>query len=553
KDFKDIFEELRLKGINIYYGRWIRGNDVRLILVDANAFMNQEIEYNGRVDRRINHIKGELWARHGVDSMLMGYDFDEAVGWSTAVGHLIEKIVSKNPDKKIVTHFHEWLSGAGLLYFKRNKIRVATVFTTHATILGRSIAATGADLSRMIHEGLKQGKTIDIHACYQHKVEGKHLMEVACAKESDIFTTVSKTTAKEAEFIYGKKVDMVVPNALDFSKFPTVEKLSVSHAKNRLKIKKFLRTYFAPYYKINLMGCLIFFICGRYEFRNKGIDVYIKALSELNKRLKKIADSNEVYAFIWIPTAIKGPKESVMKNMVTFRRILEIIDDELEQVKFNLIDIVTSREMDNIDIRSILSERFIADCKSIGSQFKREGKPPLCAFDLLYDEDKDTIIRYLKQCGLTNAADDKVRVIFYPAYLTNADQLLGLEYYDALNGSDLGVFPSTYEPWGYTPAETAGLTTLAITTDQAGFGQFLLENTDQSKKPGIRVILRDEKSDEEVIAQLTAIMEEVTLMNKDTLVEKKISAREIAELSDWRKQIVHYINAHNAAIHKVYK
>ena len=538
------------RGIICHWGRWVRGSNVRLILVEAGDYIMNDVPSNKGVDKRINVLKWDLWKDYGVDSMMMGHDFNEPIGWSTACGEVIEEL-TQSPllkGKRVVAQFHEWLAGGALLHLHKQKSQVGLVFTTHATILGRSIASSGRDLFRMVFEGAKKDAVVDPHEAYNYKCEGKHLMEVACAKNADAFTTVSKTTAKEAGFILGQKVDAVLPNALDFSTFGSAEKLSVSHAKNRKKVKRFLRSYFAPFYDINLLGCLIFYTCGRYEFSNKGIDIFIEALGELNKRLKKQKDANEVYAFVWVPSGIAGMKDWVLRTKVMLDRLEELVDEELENVRFELIDAITSQDMKALKKGTKVSDRFVADVTGLVGQFKREGTPPHCAFNLMYDENHDMVINHLKRAGLNNGQKDKVRVIHYPSYLTKSDQVLGLSYYEALNAGDMGVFPSRYEPWGYTPAEAAAQMALSVTTDQAGFGQFVLENTKGKKRNGIQVLAMEGKKRSDVVAQLADFMEEVALMDKDDLIELKLNGRDIAELSDWRRQVENYIAAYGLAL-----
>jgi glycogen(starch) synthase len=554
-EFAKVIQELDKVGIKCYYGKWLRASNVNLILIDSTKFAEKIVPTaNNSVDKNINLLKHWLWKKYGIDSMMMGGDFNECVAWSISVGKLIERLLGTSmfKGKKIVAHFHEWLAGAGLLYLRSKNLPIGLVFTTHATFLGRCIASSGRDLSKIVSEGLKRKETIGMNEAYNFHVEGKHILEVQCTHNADIFTTVSEVTAAESAYILGRKVDVVLPNALDFSKFASVDKLSAMHQEGRWKIKRFLKAYFGPYYKINLEGARIFFICGRYEFSNKGIDIFIRALGKLNKRLKKENFTKEIFAFIWVPSSTSGPKDEVLRNMMRFHSIENYIRNSLQTIRRNMLDMVCDGTFSKEDLVKVFGSRFISDCKDLSEKFlNKSGKyPPLCAFRLTYDEATDVILNELHHVGLNNAPENKVKVVFYPTYLSATDQLLGLDYYSALNGADAGFFPSKYEPWGYTPVETSALFSLSVTTDLAGFGKFLLDNVGQTENSGIRVILRQDRSDEDAINQLTEILHEFSIVPLDKFMKLKMNARLTAEKTDWNKLIKYYIKAHNMALEK---
>ncbi|MEM4366377.1 MAG: hypothetical protein QXN46_02160, partial [Candidatus Woesearchaeota archaeon] len=296
---KEPFDKLRKDGIECHCGRWLTKGNPLVILIDFTNFAKNK-----------NDIKRRLWELYGIDSLYTEYyDFDEPVIWSWAAGKVIEEL-AKVFGGKVVAQFHEWLSGAGLLYLKSVEAKVGTVFTTHATTLGRALASERADFYDIIPK---------INAQQEARARGpgllaKHQLEQACAKSADVFSTVSELTAMEAEHILGRKADLLLPNGLDMEKFPTFEEASVKHKLFNDRIRHFILFYFFPYYRFEIKKTLIYFLAGRYEFHDKGVDIFIKALSLLNERLKKEKSPITIVAFFWIPGNAKGIKPELLEN-----------------------------------------------------------------------------------------------------------------------------------------------------------------------------------------------------------------------------------------------
>jgi phosphorylase/glycogen(starch) synthase len=271
-EFIAAFEILKKENILCYYGRW---DDVK---TSPKVIL---INFSGIIDKK-NIIKEAFWNDYKIDSLRAYWDFEEPSLWSYSVGRLIHELyLSSLKDKKIVVQFHEWLSAFGLLYLKKNCRNVATVFTTHATVLGRTLASNGIDLYGSINN-------VDpLHYAYKFNVEAKHLTEKAAALNADVFTTVSEITGLEAEKFLSKKPEVLLYNGLDIAKFPSFEDISIKHKASKERLKEFLSYYYFPYYTFDMDKNLIFFTIGRYEYHNKGYDLLIKALGKLNELLKK--------------------------------------------------------------------------------------------------------------------------------------------------------------------------------------------------------------------------------------------------------------------------
>ena len=527
-----VFEKLRKESIKCHYGSWLIKGEPNTILVDFSGFTFKK-----------NEIKTSLWQNFKIDSLNTQYfDFDEPVIWSYAVGKLLEEIKNVFKDKKIVAQFHEWLTGAGLLYLKQNKVKIGTVFTTHATILGRTMSFANEELYEIFD------KINPVEKAYEYGIQAKYLIEKQSALNADVFTTVSEITAIETEHILGKKPDILLPNGLNLNKFPTFEEASIKHRLYRERIKEFLMYYFFPYYSFDLDNTFFYFLCGRYEFRAKGIDVFIKALAKLNEKLKKEGSKKTIVAFFWVPGNIRGIKTQLLENRTFFKDIKDSVDDNINEIKNRIIYSIVSKK--SITEKNIFDESFLHENKKKVLKLMKKGNPALSTHDL-HDEQNDPIIKSLNESGLLNKKEDRVKVVFYPIYLTGADSLLDLGYYECMQGSHLGVFPSYYEPWGYTPLEAAALGVSSVTTDLAGFGRYINEKSVQTKNPGIFVLKRLEKKDDEVVEKLANSLYYFSSLSKQDRIKNKMEAQRLASLADWDALIKNYIEAHNLAVKRL--
>ncbi len=444
--------------------------------------------------------------------------------------------------RKAVAHCHEWLAGAALLYLKGRKAKVATVFTTHATVLGRSLTGAGVDI-------YNDKTPVDINRDdYKASVKPKHQVEEKAAKNADAFTTVSSITDIEAQRFLGRKADVLLLNGLNISKFPTFEEASIKHRLFREKIKQFLIQYFFPYYAFDIEDTMIYFLAGRYEFRAKGIDVFIKALGELNRKLIGENSERTVAAFFWVPGSIRGIKRELDESRVVFKDIKEPINDEHDALMGKLLTAIIGGRQ-SFDGNYLLGESLMSETKRKLLRFKRSGVPPLSTHDLS-NEGSDEILNAFRAEGLLNRKEDRVKAIFYSIYLTGADDLLDLSYYEAMQGSHLGVFPSFYEPWGYTPVEAAALGVSSITTDLSGFGRYICKDVSGKKLPGIFVTKRLGKSDDYVVKELTGVLYGFASLDAQDRIKNKIEAKRIASITDWKYMIKNYFKAYSFALEK---
>lgn len=522
--FKEAIEEAESLGVRVYYGEWLINSKPRCFLIDYSNFLD-----------KVNTLKYELWANYRIDSLRTGDDYNHPIAWCKAASIFLKILGEKLNTVPKILHLHEWLSGAIILF---ENLPYTTIFTTHATVLGRSISGAGVNLWEKLYSINPEEEA------YKYGVEAKHKIEKIVANRVNIFTVISNVLKTEAEIILGRKPDYVLPNGIDVSKFSTIEEIAYLHRKNKDLIKDFLLYFFSPFYKVELGRSLFFFTSGRMEIRNKGIDIFIRALSELNKKLS-VKDPN-IFAFIFVPSENLGPDPNILNNLNIYQRLEEMIEDLLPEIKSRLIHFLIHQE--SIRDETIFERDEFTEIKQIIKQIKPSTIPPISTHIL---KENNEILILLKTLNLTNKFEDKVKVIYYPTYLKTGDGFLNLSYEDVISGCHLGVFPSLYEPWGYTPLEAALSGVITITSDITGFSDYLKSISEFNKDyPGIYFVHRKGKRDAEVVEELTNLMLGIARLTRSARIQNKLEARRLASLCSWDNLIKNYLDLYYAALQK---
>ena len=473
------------KELHMRVGRWkVPGRPVA-ILVDFRPFF-----------ARKNEIYTWLWELYQVDSLHAYGDYDEASMFSYAAGRVVESFYRyyKLDDSRVVYHGNEWMTGLGLLYIN-NKVRaIATLFTTHATSIGRSIAGNNNPLYQYLPE--YNGNQM---AC-ELNMQSKHSIELQTAHHVDCFTTVSDITATECRELLDKPVDVVLPNGFEDDFVPT----GAAYARKRKAARaRLLDTANA------LMGThlddstLIVSTSGRYEFRNKGIDVFIDAMNHLRH------DSwlnRDVVAFIEVPGWMAGPRQDLQERL----RAME------GGATFDI-------PLDN---------------------------PRLTHW--LHNTNDDRVLGMMNYLDMHNRPEDRVKLIFVPCYLTGSDGIIDLPYYDVVLGNDLCVYPSYYEPWGYTPLESVAFSVPCITTDLAGFGLWAnkVRGTLSTIMDGVEVVHRTDYNYADVVAGVEDTVARYASLPASAVRSCRTRAHRLAKQALWSRFIAYYREAYDIALRR---
>lgn len=471
-------------GLKVRVGRWeVPGRPI-VLLVDFHDYFAQKYQ-----------IYTDVWNWFGVDSLHAYGDYDESCMFAWACGEVIRNFYEFNTleDQKVIAHFNEWTTGFGLLYCKQYLPNVATVFTTHATSIGRSICGNNKPLYDFMssYNGDQMARELNMTS--------KHSVEKIAAHQADCFTTVSDITAKECRMLLEKAPDVITPNGFEDQFVPKGKKADRTRAASR----EILTRVTEALCSCSLSEDVLFVATsGRYEFRNKGLDVFIESLYKLQKQ-KSL--EREVVAFILVPGDVSAPRQEVISRLASATPATE-----------PLYYPWTAHWLNHIE--------------------------------------NDNVLKMIQYRGLKNLATDKVKIVFVPCYLNGKDGILNMPYYDLLAGFDLTVFPSYYEPWGYTPLESIAFSVPTITTNLAGFGAWALQQGDQEGiSDGVSVLNRNDHNVQQVSEAIALTMLEFVRKSDN---ERKLIAERAQKLSQkahWSEFMDAYRESYDVALKNVAK
>ncbi len=481
--FADWQEEAKEQGLKIRVGRWTIPGEPISILVDFNPFFEKK-----------DQIYGWLWEHYGVDSLHAYGDYDEASMFSYAAALVVESFYHHYLDssKKVIYHANEWMCGLGALYINNKLPEIGTIFTTHATSIGRSIAGNMKPLYDYLfaYNGDQMAGELNM--------QSKHSIEKQTAHYVDCFTTVSDITAKECVELLDKPVDVVLPNGFDDSFVPSSSQKFAQ--KRKAARRKMLDIANALLGESLDDDTLLVSTSGRYEFRNKGIDVFVEAMNRLlrDRDLKK-----KVVAFIEVPGWVGEPRKDLQERLESGKKYDTPLD--VPQVTH-----------------------------------------------WLHNMSHDNVLGMMKYYDMHNRKDEKVKVIFLPCYLDGNDGIVNMTYYDVVLGNDLCIYPSYYEPWGYTPLEAVAFKVPCITTDLAGFGLWAnsVFGHEGQLADGVKVIHRTDYNYSEVADIIKETVATYSAMSKKEVDACRKHAGDLSKKALWSEFIKYYYEAYDIALTK---
>lgn len=520
------------QGLIVHAGRWLITGRPRVLLIDINS-----------VGSRLDEYKYFLWKDFGIS--IYGHDpeVDPVVAFGYAAADLLAAIQRRLEGHPMLAHFHEWQGGLALPILKKREADVPTVFTTHATLVGRSLSAANIDL----YENLTVYDPEKVAA--EHGILPRHLIEQACAQHVDVFTTVSDITAQESQHFLGRYPDVLLPNGLNVERFAAPHEFQVMHREAKERIHEFVMGHFFPSYTFDLDKTLYVFSAGRYEYRNKGFDVFIDSLYELNRRLKAEPTGMTVVAFIVTKATFRGLNVQVLNRQAMFHELHENCDRITRDMGRTLFRTVAAGRLPTID--EMLDESARVRLKRMLHAWTQDRQPMIVTHDL-EDDLRDPILVHLRKKGLLNAPDDPVKVVFHPDFITSASPILGLEYDQFVRGCNLGVFPSYYEPWGYTPMECIVRGVPAITSDLSGFGSYLMDHFPDHDAHGMFVARRKRVSYETTVYQVAGWLHGLCKMPLRERISMRNRVESYAEQFDWNIMSMHYRAARRMAFEKYF-
>ncbi|KAI9480699.1 MAG: glycogen synthase [Benjaminiella poitrasii] len=534
---RETLESMSSHGVRYLFGRWLVEGAPYVLLLDT-----------GSMNHKLDEWKGDLWRTAGIPSPPNDQETNEAILFGYLVSWFLEEVSKKvytesKPSPAIIAHFHEWLAGVALPLIKKRKIEVTTIFTTHATLLGRYLCAGSVDFyNNLRHFDVDQeaGKRGIYH---------RYCIERGAAHCADVFTTVSHITAYESEHLLKRKPDGVLPNGLNVVKFQAVHEFQNKHAMNKEKINDFVRGHFYGHYDFDLNNTVYFFTAGRYEYRNKGVDMFVESLGRLNDRLKAAKSNMTVVVFLIMPAATRSFNVEALKGQAVTKQLRETVDEIQSRIGKRIYESALRGE--ELDPKELLHNEDQILLKRRVFALKNSALPPVVTHNMVEDG-IDPILNQLRRLQLYNKAEDRVKVIFHPEFLNANNPLLSLDYEDFVRGCHLGIFPSYYEPWGYTPAECTVMGVPSITTNLSGFGCFMDENIENCEDYGIYIVDRRMKSVEESIQQLCEQMFRFCQKTRRQRINQRNRTERLSDLLDWKRMGLEYIKARQLALRRAY-
>ncbi|GHT48771.1 glycosyl transferase [Bacteroidia bacterium] len=469
------------ENLKVRVGRWnVPGKPVA-ILVDFLPYYKIK-----------DAIYFRMWEKYGIDSTVAYGDYDESCMFAYGVGLVIESLYRflQLQDKKVIAHLNEWMLGMAALYLHDEVPAIATVFTTHATSIGRSICGNNKPLyNQFTHYNGDQ------MACELNMV-GKHILEKQTALHVDCFTTVSEITGKECGQLLERKPDVITPNGFESNFVPKGKAFDMKRATARKALLQVAGQLTGTSFPDDT---LLVATSGRYEYRNKGIDVFIEAVN----RVKQAQPGHSIVAFILVPAWIKGARKDLQERLKSGRP---------------------------------------------------QGSAPTMHTPFitheLFQTQSDKVCEYLYYLNLTNQENNPVKLIFVPSYLNGNDGIFNLPYYDLLIGLDLTIFPSYYEPWGYTPLESIAFHVPTITTNLAGFGLWAKTEKAGDLDSGVKVIERTDSNYSEVAEEIKNTIINYSEYDSTQILKTREAAQVLSEKASWSHFIQYYLEAYDIAFER---
>jgi glycogen synthase len=527
-DAQDIFGQaasaLSKKGYHVQYAEWLVTGKPRVVLLNPNV-----IE-----EKTLNVIKYLLWKNHQISFPPNNPLINQVVAFAYLTKLFLDELVKLTSDKKIIAHFHEWMAGLPILDIKKEGMPVKTVFTTHATQLGRHLAIN----SPMFYAHLPFFSWEDESQKFGVETEAK--IEYGCAQSADSFTTVSEVTARECKHLLKRKPDGILPNGLNIQRFETLYEFQILHSQYKEQIHRFVMGHFFPSYSFNLDKTIYFFTSGRFEYKNKGFDLTLEALVHLNEKLKEEnADLTVVMFFV-----SKREYESIRPEVLHSRAVLEEIKQTCDaiqgQIGKRLFHESTMREDHRLpNLNDFVDEYWHLRYRRTIQSWQTNKLPPVITHKLVQEE-QDEILEFLNRRELLNHKDDKVKIVYHPDFISSTNPLFGMDYIQFVRGCNLGIFPSYYEPWGYTPLECMACGIPSVTSDLSGFGDYLLHNFPDHEKHGMYVVERGRKTFDFSAKQLAAFLYHFLKQNLRERIMQRNNVENYSAAFDWQNLIKHY-------------
>ncbi|KFD38519.1 glycogen synthase [Schleiferia thermophila str. Yellowstone] len=529
--FSKTVKGLRDLGFEVRYGRWLVSGRPKIILINPIAVYN-----------RLDVFKRHLFQDFGIETRDNDDLYDQVIMWSDTLRSFFRIVNQFKGSHTVIAHFHEWMASIPLLDIKKEGLKIKTVFTTHATMLGRYLAMNDPEFYQKLpyYNAEEHARRFGITSMYQ--------IEKLSAQNSDTFTTVSELTANECLYLLGKKPDVITPNGLNLARFSANHEIQVRHENYKKKIQTFAISHFFPSYTFDLSKTLFFFTSGRYEYKNKGFDVTIEALKNLNKLMIEANIDLTIITFFITKSQTWNILPDVLEQKAKLDEIKNTCSAIEQQIAEKLFYKAASTHDHNLpDLNELVDEYWKLRYRRTIINWKSNKWPIIVTHNLVNDVD-DQILNGLRFHQLFNSPFDKVKVVYHPDFIVSTNPLFSMDYGQFVRGCHLGIFPSYYEPWGYTPLECIARGVPAVTSDLSGFGRYVMNMEEDFYNSGVYILKRLEKTHQQLVSDLTKFLFQFVKISQRQRMIMRNKLEEFSENFDWNNLIQFYIDAYEKSM-----
>ncbi len=526
---------LQERGFQVHFGQWIVSGRPNVVLFDPYSVYD-----------KLGEIKHFLWQDYhisvpGGDELLdkvsaFGYQVKEFFIYLNEIG-----LTQKN----IIAHFHEWMSGLPIPGIRKNNLNIKIVFTTHATLLGRYLAMNDPQFYDHLPFYNWESEAVNFN------VKPIAEIERAATHGAHVFTTVSDITGKECTQLLGRSPDLILPNGLNIERFEVMHEVQNLHLKVKEQIHDFVMGHFFQSYSFDLDRTLYFFTSGRYEYHNKGFDVTLEALARLNYKMQVANIDATVVTFFITRQPFYSINPEVLHSKAQMEDIRGVSEEIKEQVGKRLYTHITSFEgaYEFPDLRAMVDDYLRLKLRRNVQSWKTKRLPKIITHTLK-DDKNDEILNFLRMANLVNNKHDKVKVVYHPDFITTSNPLFKMDYPQFVRGCHLGIFPSLYEPWGYTPLECLASGLPSISSELAGFGDYVVNEIPDHDEKGMYIIHRKSRNFFEVAEDLANIMFKVVQFSRRERIALRYKCEDASLHFDWSNLGKYYDKAYKMAIER---
>lgn len=527
--------ELQSRGFDVHYGKWIVSGRPNVILFNPYSVYD-----------KLGEIKYFLYKDYNISIPANDELLDKVAAFGFQVKEFFQYLCQGAfCDNNVVAHFHEWMAGIPIPGIRKENLNIKTIFTTHATLLGRYLAMNDQEFYNHLpfYDWEKEATNFNVKPIVE--------IERASAHGSHVFTTVSDVTARECTHLLGRTPDLILPNGLNIQRFEATHETQNRHMQVKEQIHEFVRGHFFQSYPFDLDNTLYFFTSGRYEYHNKGYDLTLEALARLNWKMQQAGTNMTVVMFFVTKRPFYSFNPEVLQSKAQIEDVHRVVEEIKEQVGKRLYTAITSASGPYVfpELTDMVDDYLRLKLRRNIQSWKTHSLPKIVTHTLV-DDQKDEILNFMRSANLVNNRHDKVKVVYHPDFIATTNPLFRMDYTQFVRGCHLGIFPSMYEPWGYTPLECLASGLPSVTSNLAGFGDYVVNNIPDHEEKGMYIIDRTEGNFHKSAEELANILFDFVQKTRRDRIALRYRCEEAAMHFDWSNLGEYYDKAYELAVQR---